>query len=534
LSSSPPSTSGKKSGLLRSSATVGLVTMVSRVMGLVRDVVFAWFIGASGGADAFFVAFKIPNFLRRLFAEGAFAQAFVPVLSEYRQKGDLVLVRQFIDRIAGCLALAVTGISALAVFGAPLLTMLFAPGFYLHSPDKFALTVDMIRITFPYLALISLAGFAGSILNSYDRFAIPALTPITLNLVLIVAAVWVSPMLETPVMALAWGVLVAGVCQLVMQLPFLARLGLLPRPKVDWRDPAVKKVLTLMAPAMFGVSVSQINLLLDTVLASLISDGSVSWLYYSDRLIELPLGVFGIAIATVILPSLSRQHAVASEHYSLTLDWALRTVLLVAFPSTVALVVLAQPIITTLFQHGSRFSEFDALMASYSLVAYALGLSAFMLIKVLATGYFSRQDTRTPVRIGIKAMVANMVMNLLLVVPFHFLFQIGHVGLALATAAAAFLNAFWLLTGLRRAGVYQPRADWPRFLALMVVASCAMGAFLLLCLWFLPEFSEWAWWLRIAHLTWLCLGGLALYGAVLLLGGWRVRHLRPDFTRMDG
>lgn len=524
----------KKVGLLRSSATVGLVTMVSRVLGLVRDVVFAWFVGASGGADAFFVAFKIPNFLRRLFAEGAFAQAFVPVLSEYRQKGDVALVRQFIDRIAGCLGLAVTGVSALAVVGAPLLTMIFAPGFYLNSPEKFALTADMIRITFPYLALISLAGFAGSILNSYDRFAIPALTPVTLNLVLIAAAVWVSPMLETPVIALAWGVLVAGVCQLVMQLPFLARLGLLPHPKVDWRDPAVKKVLTLMAPAMFGVSVSQINLLLDTVLASLISDGSVSWLYYSDRLIELPLGVFGIAIATVILPTLSRQHASASEHYSRTMDWALRTVLLVALPATVALVMLARPIIATLFQHGSRFSDFDGLMASYSLVAYALGLTAFMLIKVLATGYFSRQDTRTPVRIGIKAMLINMVFNILLVVPFHFLFQIGHVGLALATAASAFLNAFWLLGGLKRSGVYQPRSDWPRFLLLLIAASCVMGIFLLTCLWFLPEFSQWVWWLRIAHLTWLCVGGMAIYGAVLLLGGWRLHHLRLDVSNRGG
>lgn len=505
--------------------------MVSRVMGLVRDVVFAWYIGTSGGADAFFVAFKIPNFLRRLFGEGAFAQAFVPVLSEYRQKGDVAAVRHFIDRIAGCLALAVSGVSALAVLGAPLIAMVFAPGFYLHSPEKLALTAEMIRISFPYLALISLAGFAGSILNSYDRFAIPALTPVTLNLVLIIAAVWVSPMLETPALALAWGVLVAGVCQLVMQLPFLAHLGLLPRPRLDWRDPAVRKVLTLMAPVLFGVSVTQINLLLGTVLASLISEGSVSWLYYSDRLIELPLGVFGVAIATVVLPALSRQHASASADYSRILDWALRTVLLVALPATVALVVLARPIIATLFQHGSRFSEFDGLMVSYSLMTYALGLTPFMLIKVLATGYFSRQDTRSPVRIGIKAMVANMVFSLALVVPFHFLFQIGHVGLALATACSAMLNALWLLSGLRRSGIYQPDPGWRRFLMLLVTASCVMGGSLLLCLLFLPEFSQWAWWLRILNLSWLCLAGFAVYGITLHLGGWRLRQLRPAFAR---
>lgn len=529
MSSTSP-VAGKRAGLLRSSAIVGLVTMLSRVLGLVRDVVFAWFIGASGGADAFFVAFKIPNFLRRLFAEGAFAQAFVPVLSEQREKGTLESVRHLVDRIAGCLGVAVISVSIIAVVGAPVLTFIFAPGFYLHTPEKFALTADMIRITFPYLALISLAGFAGSILNSYDRFAIPALTPVMLNIVLIAAAVWVSPMLETPVMALAWGVLVAGVCQLAMQLPFLARIHLLPRPKADWRDPQVKKVLTLMAPAMFGVSVSQINLLLDTVLASLISDGSVSWLYYSDRLIELPLGVFGIAIATVILPTLSRQYSAASEYYSHTIDWALRTVLLIGFPATVALMVLAQPIIVALFQHGERFSELDARMASYSLTAYALGLTAFMLIKVLATGYFSRQDTKTPVRIGIRAMLANMVFNIALVVPFHYFWQIGHVGLALATSASAFLNASWLAAGLRRDGVYQARSGWGRFLVVLTSASGLMGLYLGACQYFLPDFVALPWWLRLIHVAWLCATGFLVYMLVLLAGGWRPRHLRPDFV----
>lgn len=526
--SSSPAT--KRPGLLRSSAVVSVMTMLSRVLGLARDVVFAWFIGASGGADAFFVAFKIPNFLRRLFAEGAFAQAFVPVLSDYRQKGNIAAVRHLIDRIAGCLGVTVISVSALAVVGAPVLTMIFAPGFYLNSPEKFALTADMIRITFPYLALISLAGFSSSILNSYDRFAVPALTPVVLNLVLITAAVWVSPMLATPVMALAWGVLVAGILQLLVQLPFLARLHLMPRPKVDWRDPAVKKVLMLMAPAMFGVSVSQINLLLDTVLASLISDGSVSWLYYSDRLIELPLGVFGIAIATVILPTLSRQFSSACEYYSHTVDWALRTVLLISFPATVALIVLAQPIIVSLFQHGERFSVFDARMASYSLIAYALGLTAFMLIKVLATGYFSRQDTKTPVKIGIRAMLANMVFNLALVVPFHFFWQIGHVGLALATSASAFLNAGWLLAGLKRSGVYLPRQDWLKFLALLGAASGLMGVYLSVCLYYLPDFTALVWWVRLLHVAWLCATGFLIYVLVLLTGGWRPRHLRPDFA----
>ncbi len=526
--SQPPQASPPR--LLRSSAVVSAMTMISRVLGLVRDVVFAIFVGAAGGADAFFVAFKIPNFLRRLFAEGAFAQAFVPVLSELRARGDHSIIRHFVNHIAGCLGLSVIIVSAFAVMAAPVITLLFAPGFYLNDPEKYALTVDLIRITFPYLAFISLAGFAGSILNSYDRFAIPALTPVILNLVLITAAMGFASKVETPSMALAWGVLVAGILQFGFQLPFLAKIRLLPVPIPVWKDPLVKKVLTLMAPAIFGVSVSQINLLLDTVLASLISDGSVSWLYYSDRLIELPLGVFGVAIATVILPALSRQHAQGSQaDYSHTLDWALRNVLLISVPATAALVVLAEPLIATLFQHGARFTALDARMAGYSLVAYALGLSAFMLIKVLITGYFSRQDTRTPVKIGIIAMVANMVFNLLLVFPFHWWLKAGHVGLALATTVSAFLNAGLLFRGLRASGFFAMDPGWGRYLALLLSATLLMAATLWFAIAQLPPFAEQIWWLRVMHLGWLCVLGLGVYGGVLYAGGWRLQHVRPAF-----
>ncbi len=284
--------------------------MLSRVMGLVRDMVFARYIGAGTGADAFFVAFKIPNFFRRLFAEGAFAQAFVPVLSEYRTQGSHAAVKALIDRVAGCLGSVLILLTAVAVMGAPLVATVFAPGFA-DDDEKFALTADLIRITFPYLMLISLTGFAGAVLNSYDRFAIPAITPVLLNICLILAAVLVTPWFENPAYGLAWGVFAAGVVQLVFQLPFLARMHLFPVPKWGWQDPGVKRILALMAPAIFGVSVSQLNLLLDTVLASFLPTGSVSWLYYSDRLSELPLGVFGIAIATVILPGLSRLHTQA-------------------------------------------------------------------------------------------------------------------------------------------------------------------------------------------------------------------------------
>lgn len=514
--------------LLRSSVLVSVMTMISRVLGLARDVVFAVTIGAAGGADAFFVAFKIPNFLRRLFAEGAFAQAFVPVLSEYRAGNNQALIRHFIDRVAGCLGASVIGLSGVAVLAAPLLALVFAPGFYWQDPEKFALTSTMIRITFPYLALISLAGFAGAILNSYDRFAIPAVTPVLLNLVLIGFALWVSPSLETPVLALAWGVLVAGVCQLGFQLPFLARLDLLPRPKMDWKDQSVVKVLRLMAPAMFAVSVSQINLMLDTILASMISDGSVSWLYYSDRLIELPLGVFGIAIATVVLPALSRQHSAAGRGYHQTLDWALRTILLIALPAAVALILLAEPIILALFQHGERFSPTDARMASYSLQAYALGLTGFMLIKVLVTGYFSRQDTRTPTKIGVTAMAANMVFNVILVVPFHFLWQLGHVGLALATSASAFLNAGLLWRGLHVKGHYQPGDKWGRFLLQAGGATVLMAIALGLTVSALPDFAVIQWWQRIAQVLALCALGLTVYASALFAFGLRPRDLRPQ------
>lgn len=519
---SPP----KAPGLLRSSALVGTMTMLSRVTGLVRDVVFARFLGAEAGADAFFVAFKVPNFLRRLFAEGAFAQAFVPVLSEFRQQGSAAAVRGFIDRIAGCLGLSVVLVCVLVVTAAPVFTAIFGMGFYVNSPEKYALTTDLMRITFPYLAFISLAGFAGAILNSYDRFAIPAVTPVLLNLVLITAAAYVAPHLDVPAMALAWGVLIAGVLQLSFQLPFLARLDLLPRPRVDWTDPAVKKVLTLMAPAMFGVSVSQINLMFDTVLASFLPTGSVSWLYYSDRLTELPLGVVGVGIATVILPTLSRQFAAADGRHHHTLDWALRMVLFIAVPATLALVVLAEPILLTLFQYG-KTSESDMKMATYSLQAYSLGLAAFMLIKVLVTGYFSRQNTRTPVRIGIIAMVANMVLNIIFVLPFHFYWQLGHAGLALATTCSAFLNAGLLLHGLRQQKMYQAQSGWGIFAVRLLVASSVMLLLIALLYNSLPSFGPLDWWQRSWRVAALCATGVGAYIVVLLVLGVRPRHLRP-------
>lgn len=340
-------------GLLRSGMVVSVMTMLSRVLGMVRDIVVAAFFGSQSEADAFFIAFKIPNFMRRLFAEGAFNQAFVPVLSEYRTKRSLAEVKELVDRVAGTLGITLVAITALGVAGAPLLITLFAPGFH-GDTEKLALASDMLRITFPYLLLISLTALCGSILNSYGRFAVPAFTPVLLNLSMIGATLLLTPYFDQPIMALAWGVFMAGVVQLLFQLPFLAQIRLLPIPRPDRKHEGVKRIMTLMLPALFGVSVSQINLLLDTVLASFLETGSISWLYYADRLSELPLGAFGIAIGTVILPALSRQHAGDDPRaFAATLDWAVRMVLLVGVPAALALLLLADPLIATLFHYGA-------------------------------------------------------------------------------------------------------------------------------------------------------------------------------------
>jgi putative peptidoglycan lipid II flippase len=512
-------------GLLRSSAVVGAMTMLSRVLGLVRDVVLAAVIGASANADAFFIAFKIPNFLRRLFAEGAFSQAFVPVLAEQRERGGMDGVRDFIDRRRRARRRPRWLLTALALLAAPLVAGLFAPGF-IGQPYKFALTADLIRITFPYLMLISLTGMCGAILNSYGRFAVPAFTPVLLNLSLISAALLAAPLFGEPVFALAWGVLMAGVVQLLFQLPFLYRLELLPAPRWSLSHPGVRQVLTLMVPALFGVSVSQVNLLLDTVLASFLPTGSVSWLYYSDRLTELPLGVFGIAIATVILPALSAHSAAQRpEAFSVTLDWALRMVLLVAVPAALALIILAEPILVCLFHYGALEAR-DIYMAGLSLRAYALGLVPFMLIKVLAPGFYARQDMVTPVRIGVIAMLSNMLLNIAFVVPLMLLFGVGHLGLALATSVSAALNALLLLRALLRQGVFAFAGHWRRFLQRLVGASVAMSLGLL---WLVPDTAQWlawGWQLRAPAVLAVCAAGGLCYLLVHLLLGSRFQDLR--------
>ena len=518
--------------LFRSTMTVGGMTMLSRVLGLLRDVVLARLFGAGAGADAFFVAFRIPNFLRRLFAEGAFSQAFVPVLSEYKTRRDDVEVRRLLDHVSGTLTVVLFIVTLVGVIGAPLLITVFAPGF-IDDGGKFTLTVAMVRITFPYILFISLTALAGGVLNSYGRFAIPAVTPVLLNLSLIVAAVWLAPQMERPVMALAWGVFIAGVAQLLFQLPFLARLGLLPRPRLNlWRNrrhEGVRRISRLMMPAIFGSSIVQINLLFDTLIASFLATGSVSWLYYSDRLVEFPLGVFGIALATVILPALSRQHAsTATADYARTLDWGLRLVILIGLPAAVGLLVLAGPMIVAIFQYG-EFTAHDVLMARASLMAYAIGLMGFILIKVLASAYYARQDTRTPVRIGIIAMLVNMVLNVVFVVPWVWLDSPApHAGLALATSLSASLNAALLYRGLSRQGTLRSEPGWPGFLLRVSLAALFMSGVLF---WGSGTVESWlpmSLVERVSRLVlWVSIGAIIYFVVLALLG------VRPSQFRIS-
>ncbi|OQK15849.1 murein biosynthesis protein MurJ [Methyloprofundus sedimenti] len=493
------------------------MTMISRMLGFVRDMMFARIFGADSGTDAFFVAFKIPNFLRRLFAEGAFAQAFVPVLSDYKEQGGKAALQHFIDRTAGTLALVLMITTIAGMLAAPYLIMAFAPGFAWEG-GQYDLAVQMLRITFPYLFFISSVAFAGGILNTYGKFAVPAFTPVFLNISLIAAAIWLAPLMPQPIVALAWGVFVAGAVQLAFQLPALWRLGLVPRLRFGFNDPGVKHIMKLMIPALFGVSVTQINLLLDTLLASFLAVGSISWLYYSDRLVEFPLGIFGIALATVILPSLSKNHAAEdTESFSKSLDWGLKLVVLVGAPASLGLIMLAEPMVSTLFQYN-QFSAHDVAMTGRSLMAYSLGLLGFILVKVLVPGFTSRKDMKTPVRFGIYAMVANMLLNIALVFP------LAHAGLALATSLGAFFNASLLLSTLLKTKVYLPSAGWRIFILRIILGCSAMAALIYHCvdisLWHNWRMLDRAWNLAM----WIAIAA-SLYAAVLLLSGLRLRHL---------
>lgn len=462
--------------LLKSSLIVSVMTLISRVLGLVRDVVIATLVGAGVNADVYLFANRIPNFLRRLFAEGAFAQAFVPVLSEVKEQHGDDAVRELVSKVAGTLGVIVSCITIFAVVASPLVVMLFGTGWFIdwwqggEDAAKFDMASTLLKITFPYLFFITFVALAGAVLNVYNRFAVAAFTPVFLNISIIACAILLQDMVTDTSYALAIGVFIGGLVQFLFQIPFLAKSGLLAKPKWAWNDEHVKRIRLLMLPAILGVSVHQLNALVDTVIASFLQTGAISWLYFADRLIEFPLGLFGIGIATVILPSLAKLHTTNNNaQFQRTMDWALKMVLLMAFPAMAGLISLGPQIIELLYQHG-EFTQHDANQVYFAVMAYGSGLVSYMSVKVLAPGYFARQDTKTPVRLGIIAMLSNIVFNFMLA-PFY-----GFVGLAIATAMSATLNASMLYWGLHQQGVYRLSRTTILWIIKLVISTIAMTA----------------------------------------------------------
>jgi len=515
---------------LRSTSYVGFLTLISRVTGLARDIVYArMFPTGTGLMDAFLIASQIPNTLRRFFAEGAFSQAFIPVVSEYRSQKPHDEVRELVDSAAGTLAAVLTVVTALGVVFAPILIMALAPGFE-RGGGRADLAVQMLRWTFPYLLFVSLTALAGGVLNSYGRFGIPAFTSVALNLTAIVFAVWIAPYTSNPGVTLAIGVFVAGVIQLAMQIPSMFRLGLLRRPRFNWRHEGVRRIGKLMVPAIIGSSMGQISVLLSSSIATLMATGSVAWLYYADRLVEFPLGVFSIALATVILPSLSKHHAENSQaQFSATMDWALRLLCLIVLPASVALLTLAGPLTVAIFHYG-EFTDADARMTQAALMAYSFALLGWSMVKVLAPGFFARQDTKTPMRTAMWSLGITMGLNVVLVVAAQLMNKLAtpglHIALALTNAIGALANSYLLYRALRKQGVFVPSVGWVALLLRILLANFAMGAALYFFAGGTAQWLELATWTRIWRLALCVVGGAGVYFAVLWLVGARIEHFR--------
>lgn len=496
------------------------MTLFSRVLGFARDAIVARVFGAGMATDAFFVAFKLPNLLRRIFAEGAFSQAFVPILAEYKNTQGEEATRIFVSYICGLLTLVLAVVTVLGMLAAPWVIYITAPGFA-DTADKFALTTALLRVTFPYILLISLASLVGAILNTWNRFSVPAFAPTLLNVSMIFFALVAAPWFHPHVMALAWAVVAGGVLQLGYQLPHLRKIGMLVLPRINLRDKGVWRVLRQMGPAILGVSVSQISLIINTIFASFLVSGSVSWMYYADRLMEFPSGVLGVALGTILLPSLSRSFSSGNfKEYSHLMDWGLRLCLLLAIPSSVAIGILAGPLTSALFQYG-KFTAFDALMTQRALVAYAVGLVGLIVVKVLAPGFYSRQDIKTPVKIAIVTLIATQLMNLAFIGP------LKHAGLSLSIGLAACLNAALLFWQLRKKKFFEPQPGWRSFLTRLIVAVIVMAAVLYGVLQFMPSWGsgEMVW--RIMRLIGVCAAGGAAYVGSLALLGFRIK----DFSR---
>lgn len=496
------------------------MTMFSRVLGFARDALVARIFGAGVATDAFFVAFKLPNLLRRIFAEGAFSQAFVPILAEYKSQQGEEATRTFVAYVSGMLTLVLALVTVLGMIAAPWVIWATSPGF-LRDPDKFELTASLLRITFPYILLISLASLAGAVLNTWNRFSVPAFAPTFLNLSMIGFSLFAAPYFNPPIMALAWAVTVGGVLQLAYQLPHLKKIGMLVLPRINLRDAGVWRVMRLMGPAIIGVSVSQISLIINTIFASFLVSGSVSWMYYADRMMEFPSGVLGVALGTILLPSLAKSVSSGRlDDYSRLMDWGLRLCFVLALPSTVALGILSKPLIASLFQYG-QFTAFDTEMTQWALIAYSVGLMGIILVKVLAPGFYSHQNIRTPVKIAIASLIMTQLMNLAFIGPFK------HAGLSLSIGLAACLNAGLLYWQLRKQKMYIPQTGWVLFLTKLVIAVVVMAAVLIGMMWFMPAWDTGNMLMRILRLLLVVVVGAGSYFAALALLGFRVR----DFTR---
>lgn len=496
------------------------MTMFSRVLGFARDALVARIFGAGVATDAFFVAFKLPNLLRRIFAEGAFSQAFVPILAEYKSQQGEEATRTFVAYVSGMLTLVLALVTVLGMIAAPWVIWATSPGF-LRDPDKFELTASLLRITFPYILLISLASLAGAVLNTWNRFSVPAFAPTFLNLSMIGFSLFAAPYFNPPIMALAWAVTVGGVLQLAYQLPHLKKIGMLVLPRINLRDAGVWRVMRLMGPAIIGVSVSQISLIINTIFASFLVSGSVSWMYYADRMMEFPSGVLGVALGTILLPSLAKSVSSGRlDDYSRLMDWGLRLCFVLALPSTVALGILSKPLIASLFQYG-QFTAFDTEMTQRALIAYSVGLMGIILVKVLAPGFYSHQNIRTPVKIAIASLIMTQLMNLAFIGPFK------HAGLSLSIGLAACLNAGLLYWQLRKQKMYIPQTGWVLFLTKLMIAVVVMAAVLIGMMWFMPAWDTGNMLMRILRLLLVVVVGAGSYFAALALLGFRVR----DFTR---
>ncbi len=498
------------------------MTLLSRITGLVRESLQAALFGAGLQMDAFQAAFRLPNILRRMFAEGAFSQAFVPILAEYqRQRGDDA-TRDLVGKVGALLGLVLLGITVLGVLAAPALVYVLASGFA-KTPGKVELTADLIRIVFPYILFVSLVSLAGGVLNVYRRFAVPAFTPVLLNLSIIGAAIFLARYFDPPIKALAWGVLIGGMVQVAFQIAPLARIGMLPRFRIDWRDEGVRRVLLNMGPAIVGVSAAQISALINTQLASMLGDGRISWITYADRLMEFPSALLGVALGTVLLPTLAKHHADADvEQYSSLLDWGLRLAFLLALPAALGLWLLALPLISTLYQYG-KFSVNDVWQTREALLGYSVGLLGLIVVKILAPGFYARQNIKTPVRIAFFTVFVSQALAFIL------MWRIGHAGLTLATSVGACVNAGLLFWFLRRSGSYQPKAGWAMFLFKLAVALGVLGVLLFALSGSPASWLDAGLFHRVGRLAGIIVAGLAVYFATLYLLGFRL----ADFGRRE-